>query len=436
MMIKCQKCGFENQMGSIFCRECGEKLDMDAIDPNKLQKDVNKEKSIKLAKKRIRGLISGLISLLVVAAFIFVVIHVRKDPPYVLGDAAAAAPAEGEAAEGENTDGAVVVSEEESKALSRYNDACNGASGNRRLTKETYTYPEINLMIKKKLIEPLAAESQGYSAKITAFELDFDADKNRSLIYIWFDIADKIHMLYTVHCNLIFTPRDPENKEIDKYVPIQVEVKRLDIGLLPLFISTKPFLKQFSNSLLVDAEGKANEVVQKFFMNAQGVEFHGEGVNIEFRGAPPSDDSGDNAAPPPQKSPSSSGNPLGKSIDRAAQSNEKHNNDVSTALKNSGSTKSAKSSKKSEEDAAKKAAEEERKRKAEEYRQQQKEKEEERKRKKEEEAQRKKEEQEERKRRQQEENERIRQENEERRRNRNNNDYNSRSSRNSRNRGW
>ena len=73
MMIKCQKCGFENQMGSIFCRECGEKLDMDAIDPNKLQKDVNKEKSIKLAKKRIKGAISGAVGLIVVAAFIFLV---------------------------------------------------------------------------------------------------------------------------------------------------------------------------------------------------------------------------------------------------------------------------------------------------------------------------------------------------------------------------
>ncbi len=29
MLIKCVKCGFENQLGSIFCRGCGEKIDMD-----------------------------------------------------------------------------------------------------------------------------------------------------------------------------------------------------------------------------------------------------------------------------------------------------------------------------------------------------------------------------------------------------------------------
>ena len=75
MMIKCQKCGFENQMGSIFCRECGEKLDMDAIDPNKLQKDVNKEKNIKRAKKRIKEAISTGLGLLVVVAFLGVVFY-------------------------------------------------------------------------------------------------------------------------------------------------------------------------------------------------------------------------------------------------------------------------------------------------------------------------------------------------------------------------
>lgn len=75
MMIKCQKCGFENQMGSIFCRECGEKLDMDAIDPNKLQKDVDKEKNIKRAKKRIKEAISTGFGLLVVAAFLGVVFY-------------------------------------------------------------------------------------------------------------------------------------------------------------------------------------------------------------------------------------------------------------------------------------------------------------------------------------------------------------------------
>ena len=75
MMFKCQKCGFENQMGSIFCRECGEKLDMNAIDPNKLQKDVDKEKLIKRTKKRIKSAISAGIFLLFLAAFLGVIFY-------------------------------------------------------------------------------------------------------------------------------------------------------------------------------------------------------------------------------------------------------------------------------------------------------------------------------------------------------------------------
>jgi hypothetical protein len=33
MLIKCQKCGHENQLGAIFCRSCGDKLDIETIRP-------------------------------------------------------------------------------------------------------------------------------------------------------------------------------------------------------------------------------------------------------------------------------------------------------------------------------------------------------------------------------------------------------------------
>lgn len=42
MLIKCAKCGFENQMGAIFCRGCGEKIDLNALDPETLEKNKNK----------------------------------------------------------------------------------------------------------------------------------------------------------------------------------------------------------------------------------------------------------------------------------------------------------------------------------------------------------------------------------------------------------
>lgn len=44
MLIKCAKCGFENQMGAIFCRGCGEKIDMNAMDPDTVAKNQKKGK--------------------------------------------------------------------------------------------------------------------------------------------------------------------------------------------------------------------------------------------------------------------------------------------------------------------------------------------------------------------------------------------------------
>lgn len=54
MMIKCVKCGFENQMGAIFCRQCGEKIDMNAISPESLESGKVKENAKKKALSAIR----------------------------------------------------------------------------------------------------------------------------------------------------------------------------------------------------------------------------------------------------------------------------------------------------------------------------------------------------------------------------------------------
>ena len=133
MMIKCQKCGFENQMGSIFCRECGEKLDMDAIDPNKLQKDVDKEKNLKRAKKRIKSAISGGISILIVVAFVFLVFPDLF--PF------------GKLRQYEEPTGI-----NETSVKQKYNNAVNGTTSG----SVKYSYAEINQMLKTEVVEPLA----------------------------------------------------------------------------------------------------------------------------------------------------------------------------------------------------------------------------------------------------------------------------------------
>ncbi len=51
MLIKCQGCGHENQLGNIFCRNCGEKLDIDASRPE--VKDRKSDNNIFAIVKRV-----------------------------------------------------------------------------------------------------------------------------------------------------------------------------------------------------------------------------------------------------------------------------------------------------------------------------------------------------------------------------------------------
>ncbi len=391
MMIKCQKCGFENQMGSIFCRECGEKLNMDAIDPNKLQKDVEKEKSIKLAKKRIKGAISGGISILIVAAFVFLVF------PDLFPFGKMRQPEE--------------PTVNEATANQKYNAAITGST----VGKVKFTYPEINQMFKIKVVDPMS-EIPNF-AKVTNAEFAFDEEKNQPVVYLWISIKEKVPVLYTIRGDLVYNP-PAEDADTVQSTPFSFDVKRLDIGRLPLFISTQPFLNGFTSLM-------ENDEVANFFARAKSVEFTAEGMNVEFgKGGPTVSPS------PAPKASASAGVAALKGGSTAALSEKDQE-----AAERKRQLAEEKKRKAEEEAEKKKQLEEERKRKAEEYKQQQKEREEERKRKAEEERARKQQEKEERERQIREENERRRQERENRRNN-NNNYNNNRSSRSSRNNRW
>ena len=380
MMIKCQKCGFENQMGSIFCRECGEKLNMDAIDPNKLQKDVEKEKNIKLAKKRIKGAISASISILVVVAFVYLVFPGVFPFPSGLR---------------EFEESAVT----EAIANQKFNAAANGTGAGEVL----YSYADINKMLQVKVIDPLNAQEESF-AKITGIEVAYDEEKKQPVAYMWISIKEKVPVLYTIHGNFVFKGEDG-----NPAMPITAEVKRLDIGRLPVFVSTHTFLNGFSSIL-------ENEAMQNFFQRARSVSFSPDGMTVNFE----------------------KGNPSNSMAPASSSTSSKSSASTGVAALKGGSTAASEKAeaarqKAEEEKQRKKELEEERKRKAEEYKQQQKEKEEERKRKIEEEKERKREAEEERKRKIEEENERRRQEAEDRRREREERrNNNSRSSRNNR----
>ena len=400
MMIKCQKCGFENQMGSIFCRECGEKLNMDAIDPNKLQKDVNKEKNIKLAKKRIKGAISGGFAVIVIVTFLFLVFPdifpfggLRKyEEPAVT----------------------------EAVANQKFAAAATGSA----VGKVKYSYPELNRRLKAKVVEPISAMDS--FAKVTDAEVVYDEEKNQPVIYLWISIKDKVPVVYTIHGDIVYNTPDEGSRDAQTQ-PLSLDVKRLDIGRLPVFVSTHSFLDGFLPLLDNDSMGS-------FFARAKSVEFGADGMTVDFSKNGPTTSLAPSAPAP--KASASAGVAALKSGSTAALAEKKEaDNAKSEAAR---AKAEAAKQKAAEEKEKQKQLEEERKRKAEEYRQQQKEKEEERKRKLEEEKERRQQEKEERERQIREENERRRQEREDRRRDRENNNYNnnrnSRNNRSSRNR--
>lgn len=76
MTLKCTKCGFENQLGSIFCRGCGEKLDTSSLD-NHETIDMN------TARKKGHStiaLIGLLCILLIIAACVVTIFFVLRSP--------------------------------------------------------------------------------------------------------------------------------------------------------------------------------------------------------------------------------------------------------------------------------------------------------------------------------------------------------------------
>ena len=247
MMFKCQKCGFENQMGSIFCRECGEKLDMNAIDPNKLQKDVDKEKLIKKTKKRIKSAISAGIFLLVLAAFLGVIFYNGGLREYE-----------------EPTVNAASVNQ-------KYNSAVKGGNGGQ--TK--FSYDEINALLKSKVVQPLS-EIDSF-VKVTNAEVAFDSEKDQPVIYLWLSIKDKVPVIYTVYgdFNLIKAAEGEDEPDM----PVELNVKRLDIGRLPIFYRSDIFLDGFSPVI-------EHEAIFNLFSRAKDVEFDENGMNLTVSGTP------------------------------------------------------------------------------------------------------------------------------------------------------
>ncbi|MBO5958990.1 MAG: zinc ribbon domain-containing protein [Lentisphaeria bacterium] len=88
MLMKCSKCGYENQLNAIFCRGCGEKLNPAEVSPEALAEEAKKRKK---AKRKINwSPIVGLILLAGVVTFGILLFTTPSDAPVY--DSTAAVP--------------------------------------------------------------------------------------------------------------------------------------------------------------------------------------------------------------------------------------------------------------------------------------------------------------------------------------------------------
>lgn len=84
-MIKCPKCQADNQIGAIFCRSCGDKLDIDKLRPDDIKKATRNR--AKLIGRIIRNVISLILLLAIVGGAVLMALAPPGDWSNTLNDA-------------------------------------------------------------------------------------------------------------------------------------------------------------------------------------------------------------------------------------------------------------------------------------------------------------------------------------------------------------
>ena len=84
-MIKCPKCQADYQIGAIFCRSCGDKLDIDKLRPDDIKKATRNR--AKLIGRIIRNVISLILLLAIVGGAVLMALAPPGDWSNTLNDA-------------------------------------------------------------------------------------------------------------------------------------------------------------------------------------------------------------------------------------------------------------------------------------------------------------------------------------------------------------
>lgn len=219
MLMKCGKCGYENQLNAIFCRGCGEKIDPAEVTPETLAEEAAKKKE---EQKKINWWpIVGLILLALVVTYgIMLFTTPSGSPTYQQGSSVSYKAAWDDIQDGYTT---------------------------------TVTPEQMTAFFNEILIDKDAAKSgNSYALK----DVIFTGNGNLLTLTIHTNVLT---------CNATLTVTGRLKKGTDRK-PIQFDITDFQFGNTSLFLGRDSLLKHFDNVFYA-------EVLQEVFRNATDVSF-------------------------------------------------------------------------------------------------------------------------------------------------------------------
>lgn len=250
MMVKCQDCGFENQMGSIFCRKCGVKLNLDAMDPKLLKQNAKKETLIKNTKKRIKQLVINIVVLGIVVTILGLLFY----------------------------NGGLRTYEEPAVSAGILNTRIKTMQSGERATTCSFSPNELTILIKENIM-PLLVPG---NVSMDAMEVTIDGETVTA--YAWIKLFDKVPVLYTIVGKLNFKKLEEfhphfAGEEPPPYKPLSFDIDKLVIGRLPFFFRADLFTGPVES--IID-----NDFVSDLFQYADSMSVSSEGIQVKIHKKP------------------------------------------------------------------------------------------------------------------------------------------------------
>ena len=246
MQIKCSKCGFENQMGVIFCRQCGEKINMDEISPESLEEGKSKENAGKTAGKIIRWTVRILL-LLIVLGLLAAVLAPWGLPVYTAPD--------------ETTDEFKKKEEQAKFKLELY----SAEKAPRFLKPVSFSMEELNILFSKHFLK----EGENKTTAWTLEHVVLSKENDRIRMLVFAKMFDHIPVLFRAD-GMVSAGGSAET-------PLAIQVDSAAIGHLPLF-----YCNSFVSSKLVKILS-GNDEIKRIFERAGSVSLKEESLVFDFR---------------------------------------------------------------------------------------------------------------------------------------------------------